>query len=231
MLLRSLAFLIAMSSASAAADLNVVGSEIEIRGRIVERDGLTFKMISDTIGSDGVVVLRSDGGTVAAALQIGAIARLKGWKTIVPDDALCVSSCALIWVAGTPRVVGKGARIGFHSAYTLENGKMVVSGSANALVGAYLRDMGLSPKAIAFATESRPESLRWLTWPEAHAVGLEFTYGNDEPKLSDRLPADKSATVTSGVPEKTAPIPHLLRPVRKETKSELLRIFARDRAN
>jgi hypothetical protein len=53
--------------------------------------------------------------------------------------------CALIWLAGSPAVGGPQSHIGFHAASV---GK-TISSKGNAVIGAYLRDLGLNYNAIS----------------------------------------------------------------------------------
>jgi hypothetical protein len=83
----------------------------------------------------------------------------------------------LIWLAGTPRTVGDAPRIGFHAIYNPTTGQP--TGDGNAIVGAYLRDLGIGYKAIAVMTRKGPASVEWLT-PEL-AKELAVAWGMLEP--------------------------------------------------
>jgi hypothetical protein len=50
-----------------------------------------------------------------------------------------------------------------------------VSSSANALVGAYLNQLGLPFKAIAYITEPPPSDIHWLTFDEARQNGIDVS--------------------------------------------------------
>jgi hypothetical protein len=82
----------------------------------------------------------------------------------------CSSTCALIWLAGNPRFVLANAGIGFHAAHD-SNG---TSGVGNAVIGAYLRDLGMSLAVIVFATSAPPDSVTWLTEGKAKELGLKI---------------------------------------------------------
>jgi hypothetical protein len=45
-------------------------------------------------------------------------------------------------------MMGSDAKIGFHAAYRLENGAAIETGVGNALLGAYLSNLGLLEQAI-----------------------------------------------------------------------------------
>ena len=107
---------------------------------------------------------------------MGKTIRLKGFATAVPENALCASACALIWLAGNPRFIGEGAHIGFHASYIDRNGTLAESGVANALVGAYLNQLGLSQKAIAFVTSAPPQGMEWLDASKAQSIGVDVVW-------------------------------------------------------
>jgi hypothetical protein len=142
---------------------------VDVVGKIDEGDFETFKEKTDKIYAIGashpkklvIVTLMSYGGLIAPAMQIGEWVRKRGMLTFVPGDRTCASSCALIWVAGWLRTVGDTPQIGFHAAYDEDSGRE--SGAGNAVMGAYLRDLGFGYKAIHLMTHKGPTSLEWLT--------------------------------------------------------------------
>src|SRR5205823_7956897 len=119
------------------------------------------------------VLLESDGGALIDALEIGEAIRLKGYGTAVLNGSDCNSSCALIWLAGTPRKLSKSGRVGFHAAYTDISGSSQESGVANAMVGRYLTLLNLPEKAVIFATSAPPSKLTWLTAANYADSGIE----------------------------------------------------------
>ena len=119
-----------------------------------------------------IVTLMSYGGSINPALQIGDLIRKRGMSTFVPGDRTCTSACALIWLAGVPRTVGDTPQIGFHAAYDPTTRQE--TGVGNAVVGAYLRDLGVGYKAIAFMTRKGPTSVEWLTPDLAKELGVAW---------------------------------------------------------
>ncbi len=67
------------------------------------------------------------------------------------------------------------SRIGFHAAYTLQDGKPVESGIANAFAGAYLAQLGLSYDAVVYVEQAHPDDMTWLTERDAAEVGISMT--------------------------------------------------------
>ena len=101
---------------------------------------------------------------------------------------MCASACALAWLGGIPRLMGANTHIGFHAAYNPRSGQE--AGVANALVGAYLSQLGLPDKAVIYATQAPPNSMTWLTLPEARQVGIDVALSTV--KISNESPAVSS---------------------------------------
>jgi hypothetical protein len=141
--------------------------------------------------------LNSQGGRIADAINIGHMIRDRRFRTVV--GTACVSSCALIWLAGVERGAFDDSNIGFHSAYNIvEGNKAEVSGGGNAVVGAYLAKLGFSYDTIYYFTKTTPESAEWFTFAKAKELGIRVT------KLSGAKYASTETTMTPA-PKVTAP--------------------------
>jgi hypothetical protein len=140
---------------------------------------------------DALVVLSGPGGNLHAGIQIGRAIRLKNFDTLVPGGSECASACALAWLAGSRRGLPDAAQVGFHSASKLNsNGTLETVGPANALVGAYLNQLGLSTSAIVYLTEAPPGSIRWLSPAEARARAIDLhAIGSSEQPPNAQLKA------------------------------------------
>jgi PAN domain len=66
-----------------------------------------------------------------------------------------------------------GSRVGFHAAFVQQNGQSRETGLGNAIVGAYLNQLGLSQAAVAYVASAPPEGMTWLTPEDASRVGIE----------------------------------------------------------
>lgn len=170
-------------------------------GVIQPNDDLKFNQIAAT-ASQAVVLLNSEGGSVLPALEIGRAIRLKGFATAVADDTLCASACALTWLAGTPRLVGKTAHIGFHASYVVNNGAASESGVGNALVGAYLNQIGLPQSTIVFVTSAPPQGMAWLSEKKAGELGLKVA-PFQPPAIASSIPGDDGTSPEPYDPMKT----------------------------
>ena len=121
-----------------------------------------------------IVFLDSTGGLVWTALQIGMAIRRYGFSTAVADNTQCSSACALAWMSGKERFMGKNAHIGFHAAKFAD--KPEVSHSAQAIIGAYLHEVGVKDlRAVIFLTSASPDSMIWLSPNDAARYGIPIT--------------------------------------------------------
>jgi hypothetical protein len=163
-------------SAASAATIDVIedemGTVILIKGEMVDGDQVAFDNIARNY-DDAVVVLESPGGDLVSGLEIGLSIRELGFDTLVVDGSECASACALAWMAGETRSMGDHADVGFHAAYIEVNHRPQETGAGNAIIGAYLNELGLSYDAIYQLTSAPPHGMYWLTFSDADALGIE----------------------------------------------------------
>jgi hypothetical protein len=184
--LRALLFAICTSCAAGlwcsarAADIRSVveadRSIIAITGPIETGDYDQFLSALES-GTPDLVVLASPGGDLAEGLAIAAEIALLDLPTFVGDGAGCFSACALIWVAGSTRVMGEHAEIGVHAAYYLVEDidgalEPVVSSVGNANIGAFLNEIGLDRDAIEFFVAPPPDRIALLTPARARVLNI-----------------------------------------------------------
>ncbi len=139
---------------------------------------------------NALVVLQSRGGNLYAGIEIGRAIHLKGFATLVPDGVGCASACALAWLGGIPRFMGETGKVGFHAVYTTEGGQAAISSGGNALVGAYLNQLGLSTSAVLYITSPPPEGMQWLNFADARRIGID-------------VQQTKSSSVANATPQQT----------------------------
>lgn len=180
-------------SADIARIPNASGMDIiAVTGVLNVGDEAIFRNVA-AASDKAFVVLDSEGGAVKTGLEIGRVIRLKGFGTAVGPDSLCASACALTWLAGSPRILERTSKLGFHAAYVVTNGKASESGVGNALVGAYLNQLGLPENVIEYVTSAPPEGIEWLTADKASRLGIAFTSLMDQGEPSIGAP-DKIAS-------------------------------------
>ena len=171
---------LSLSSATAAqaAEIDVKpvdnGSTlIVIEGDFEHSDVDTFRTKIAALSTPRVTVaFKSDGGSLVAGIRIGTLIREKKFATVIPDGGSCASACALAWLGGSRRFMGEGATVGFHAAYVLKSYGPVESSSGNAILGAYLNQLGLSEDAILYLTKTAPTSIQWMSLADANEQGI-----------------------------------------------------------
>lgn len=168
---------------------------ISISGQFLPGDEKVFANIALQV-SKGAVALSSPGGNVIAAIEIGKAIRIKEFSTLVGQNVECASACGLVWLAGNRRYVHPEARIGFHAAYETQSGQARESGVGNALVGAYLNQLGLPQSAIIYLTSSPPDDMQWLPLRDAKAYGidLEIVDGSETANAPPKTSESQSGT-------------------------------------
>jgi hypothetical protein len=157
---------IEVKQVDAAAALVMVEGDLELGDIEVFRNKVTAL-------SKATVAFRSDGGSLLAGIRIGMLIRVKNFTTIVPDAAQCASACAVAWLGGSHRFLGSGSKVGFHAAYVQKAGATTESGPGNAVLGAYLDQIGLPEDAIVYITQAAPNSMKWLNMDEAAQHGID----------------------------------------------------------
>ncbi|MFN0193435.1 MAG: PAN domain-containing protein [Aestuariivirga sp.] len=179
------------------ADRNPDFTIIVIDGEITFGDDERFEGIALS-ENKAIVILSSPGGLADPALRIGRTIRLRSFVTAVRQGSDCASACGIIWLGGVKRIVMAGGRVGFHAAYRRQNGAFYESGKSNALVGAYLNQLGLTPTAIGYLTETSPDSMGWLTEEAASILGIEAVFETRSASGSPQKPNDPKPEEESG---------------------------------
>lgn len=169
--------IISIVSAASAADIRLVptGTPLDmvvVRGEIVSGDADRFLNIARSLDF-GAVLLESPGGSLIDGLIIGRAIRAAGFTTGVAPETACASACALAWLAGTTRYMDPAALVGFHAAYVEVDGRFSESGVGNALVGAYLNELGLGADAVIFVSSAAPNEMNWLNAAKAQKAGID----------------------------------------------------------
>jgi hypothetical protein len=134
------------------------------------------------------IVLRSPGGSVADALEMGRLIRAKKFSTEVEAGRYCTSSCPLVFASGVERRVGDKAAIGVHQVFAMSrDGISPATGMADvqhiaADCQKYLRDMGVDLAVWTHAMETPKEQLYYFKRDELMTLKLATDVGNaDKP--------------------------------------------------
>lgn len=151
---------------------------ILVRGPIEEGDDNRFFEVAEA-SPRAIVYLESPGGSVPAGISIASEIALRGYTTLVLDGPGCHSICAVMWVSGIRRYMSPDADISVHAAYRMRNDanggvEATESGMANAQIGAFLNEIGLSADAIRYFTFAGPsEELLSITPEIAQLLSID----------------------------------------------------------
>ncbi len=146
-------------------------SFITVEGQLEAGDEVRFADLAIRLPS-GAVLFGSPGGDLNAGIEIGKAIRLKGFVTMAVEPYGCASACALAWLGGMTRFMGADYAIGFHAVYLASDPNRLADSVGNALVGAYLNQIGMTPQAIAYITEVQPQGMRWMSFEDAQSIGI-----------------------------------------------------------
>jgi hypothetical protein len=172
---------LAGSAGSYAAEISLVrgakGEEdvITVKGEFKLGDENKFRSIAIATNK-ATVYLDSPGGKIHPAFEIGKIIRIKGFSTAV-QEAVCASACAMVWLAGEPRMMSNFTSVGFHAPYSTDkSGKTKSDATHGALVGSYLTSLGFSQKAVMFVVTASADEMHWLQKSTADKLGIAVTF-------------------------------------------------------
>ena len=217
MLVAGLCMIVLSALPSGAATIDIQTTNIDgqpvsfltVEGDLEAGDEIRFADLAIRL-SAGAVLFNSRGGDVNAGIEIGRAIRLKGFVTMAVEPYACASACALAWLGGMTRFMGGDDAIGFHAVYLASDPRRQADSVGNALVGAYLNQIGMTPQAIAYITEVQPHDIRWMSFADAQRIGISV------------LPLDP--------PDETAEQPHHDQPMSPQDWSsygEWIQIFSR----
>ncbi len=181
--------MLSVIDAVSAAEMRAVtidrGTYLVVSGRFVDGDFEKFKYALNT-SSPSLIVFESPGGSLEEGLAIGSTIAAKKLNTLVSKDTLCASACAIAWLGGNKRFLDPTARLGFHAAYIKVGEYALESGVGNALVGAYLANLGLGYNAVRYITTPPPSDIQWLSFKDAIAYGISVN-STEETQLNTKV--------------------------------------------
>lgn len=168
-----LAFALPAAAAEISSEPLDDGRLIRVSGQFESGDDRKLSRALLESHGQAVVLFESPGGSLLAGLAMGRAIRIQGAHTAVDDGAACASACGLAWLGGVRRVMGQSAKVGFHAAYYVDDqGRAIETGQGNALIGAYLNQLGLSEKAVLYITQAAPAEMTWLSFGDAEELGI-----------------------------------------------------------
>lgn len=173
----ALAVLLLLATPAFAAQMEVLTLQnprrqwLRIGQAILPGDERTFRdLIASAPGA--VVVLSGPGGSVTAALAIGREIQERRLATVVLANTDCASACSLIWLAGQRRLLGRGARIGFHAMSVRSGGTRTETHEFDPVLRRYLNGLGLAADMTATIVNTNATGVRWMDPIELRANGV-----------------------------------------------------------
>lgn len=116
-----------------------------------------------------LVVVSGPGGDLGTALRIATEVRRRGFDTAIPQGEYCASACAVIFLSGRTRYIASGAKLGLHSASNLDGSH---SAEGTAIMGRYLRQVGVPRGVIARMEQRRGNDMYWLGASDRRALKI-----------------------------------------------------------
>ena len=169
-------------------------AEIDVRGEYVK-----------------LVSLNSPGGALDDAMMMAKLVRDKGIATVVPDGAICASSCPLFFAGGLTRTAGPKAAVGVHQFYaalqttTAPAQAMSDAQATTARISRHLIDMGIDPALWLHALDTPPQALYYFSPDELAKYRLVPTPAVTARKMGSATHPEKAGTgLPSGVATKQA---------------------------
>lgn len=163
-----------------------------LSGEITKQDLASLKDATDSISESDtkILVLDSNGGDLAAAMEIGRLVRHHSFTVGVPESAQCLSSCVLVLAAGVERrPLGK---VGIHRPYFATAPDGILPGDTledmEETVSLYLDEMNVPERLAEDMFSIEPAEMRMLTRDEMAEYRLSSAdYAYQENKTLDMM--------------------------------------------
>lgn len=160
---------------------------IRIQGQITASDLPTLLDKSSRKGAKQslFILLDSSGGNLGTVLKMGNFIRSSNAIVMVPQDAVCLSSCIFLLAAGAKRVVV--GNVGIHRPFTVqddiatEQGQKAKYRKIETEVKKYLKKVNIPTELYDEMIRIPPSDMRLLTEGELKRFGLS----DDDPYIKE----------------------------------------------
>jgi len=152
-----------------SVDMPGGGQGIVLSGLIEAGDAAAFHTLAETLPG-AVVITTGPGGSIMPAMAIGSEIRARGWSTLVPAGSKCASACTWIWLAGSTRMLGADAQIGFHAISVFLRGPE--THDYDVVLRRWLTGLGYTLDTTATMMNTPAASIRWFDIIELRANGI-----------------------------------------------------------
>ena len=163
---------------------------VAAQGEITADTPARFRKYLENHGEVYLVVFHSEGGDLAAAIELGRLIRESGATTSVGQTlsftgdisnneetvpGVCASACVFAFMGGVERWVSPEDSLGVHQFYSTSN-EDIESETVQKIVGLTLLhtlQMGVDPYVILAASGTSPERMHWFSPEELSVFGLD----------------------------------------------------------
>lgn len=135
----------------------------------------------------------SPGGDVTAAMQMGGVIWRNNWGTIIPAKSVCMSSCVLVYAAGTQRYIYHDSKLGVHRAVYMDDVVDDVNSFAArydhifSKIQIYLDRFGVSKQVVELMKSTPSTRIRLLSEHERNDWGLGSENVAEEEMRRERI--------------------------------------------
>jgi len=173
-----------------------------IEGEFVEGDAEKFEQFLQKIppvGENFEVYLHSPGGMLIEGIKLGLLFRKHGlWTSVgqlmeddiyplptLADSAICASACAIAYLGGKNRSLGKNDKLGFHRFFDSSNLEKTIltfekreeisaqSQMLSAILANYIIQLGdIDPQLLLLNSMVPSNQMYWLTLQEASDLNI-----------------------------------------------------------
>ena len=117
-----------------------------------------------------LVIMEGPGGVLGEAMMIADEIRARRIDTLVSPNRSCASACAVIFLAGRTKYLGRGAAVGLHSA-RFRDGRRSREGTT--IMAAYLRRLGVPQSILRRMERTAPSEIAWLSRSDQRALRIQ----------------------------------------------------------
>jgi len=148
---------------------------IALTGEIMLGDAEKFRDLLSQSGGINAVKLDSPGGNLVASIALAKLARSQGLSTIIGPNAVCASSCVLIFAAGREKFADRESFIGVHGVADKGGEETPDARAATLAFARYVRDLGAPPSVIHKLVSTPPYEIVALTLADLRGMGATIT--------------------------------------------------------
>jgi len=169
----------------AVAALGQGRHEIFASGEIDKGASERFRrFVRDNAIDDAIVLLDSQGGSLAEGINLGKAIRVMRFNTGIGSygpngkrlfQGMCASSCAYAFAGGNYRFYyGDKEKLGIHQFYSSGSNQADMGDTqlVSSVLVDYLQSMGIDPQAFVVASSTSGDSMFWLNTDQAMSLRL-----------------------------------------------------------